>query len=165
MPPAASSVHGSLMIYASALLIGIVAGLRAMTAPAAASWAARLAPGHLSGSWLAFMGYAWTPPVLTLLAAAELVTDQLPSTPSRKVPVQFGARLLTGALSGAVIASRGGDPRIAAVAGAIGAVLGTYGGSWARARLAARLGKDRPAAIIEDVVAIAGAALIVGLLP
>lgn len=153
------------MIYGFALLIGIVAGLRAMTAPAAASWAARMAPTHVSGGWLAFMGYAWTPWILSLLAAVELVTDQLPSTPSRKVPVQFGTRLLTGALSGAVLASRGGDPAIGAVVGMIGAGLGTYGGAAGRARLAAKFGKDLPAAIVEDVVAIGGAALIVVLLP
>ena len=69
-----------------AFLIGIVAGMRAMTAPAAISWAARLGQLSLAGTWLAFLGYAWTPWILTLLAAGELVTDQLPSTPSRKVP-------------------------------------------------------------------------------
>ncbi|WP_406701172.1 DUF4126 domain-containing protein [Singulisphaera sp. Ch08] len=154
------------MISLFALLIGIVAGLRAMTAPAAASWAARMGSASVGGTWLAFMGYAWTPLVLSLLAAAELVTDQLPSTPSRKVPVQFATRILMGALSGAVIGARGGSLGIGAVAGAIGAVLGTYGGAAARAKLAAKFGgKDRPAAIIEDVVAIGGAALIVVLLP
>jgi uncharacterized membrane protein len=48
---------------------------------------------------------------------------------------------------------------------AVAALLAAYGGSRARVRLAAGFGKDRPAAIIEDVVAIAGAALIVELLP
>ena len=75
-----------------ALLIGIVAGLRAMTAPAAVSWAAALGWLNLDGSWLAFLGYRYTPYILTLLALAELVTDQLPSTPSRTVPMQFCAR-------------------------------------------------------------------------
>ena len=74
------------MLYVLALLAGIVAGSRALTAPAAVSWAARLAPLNLGGSWLAFMGYAWTPWIFTALALVELVTDQLPSTPSRKSP-------------------------------------------------------------------------------
>ena len=38
---------------ALALLMGVVAGLRAMTAPAAVSWAARLGIIDLSGTWLA----------------------------------------------------------------------------------------------------------------
>ena len=70
---------------------------------AAVSWAARLGHLNLDGSWLAFMGYAWTPWIFTLLALVEMVTDQLPSTPSRKVPMQFGARIVSGALSGATI--------------------------------------------------------------
>jgi len=97
------------MLYGVALLAGIVAGSRALTAPAAVSWAARLGYLNLDGSWLAFMGYAWTPWIFTLLAMVELVTDQLPSTPSRKVPMQFGARIVTGALSGATIGASGGS--------------------------------------------------------
>ena len=79
-------------VYVLALLIGVVAGLRTMTAPAVVSWAAYLGRMHLEGTWLAFLGYAWTPYILSALALAELVTDQLPKTPSRKVPMQFGAR-------------------------------------------------------------------------
>ncbi len=138
-----------------ALLIGIVAGLRAMMPLAAISWMA--ATGHLdlSGSWLAFLGYRWTPYIFTLLAAVELVTDQLPSTPSRKVPAQFGTRVLTGAIGGAALGIPSGGWVIGLVAGAIGAVIGTYGGAAARGWLAASFGRDLPAAIIEDMLAIA----------
>jgi uncharacterized membrane protein len=140
-----------------AFVVGIIAGLRAMTAPAAVSWAARLGQLDLSGSWLAFLGYAWTPWILTLFAAGELVTDQLPSTPSRKVPVQFGTRILMGAACGAAITVGGGAMLVGAVAGIAGAVVGTLGGSTARGRMAAAFGSDRPAALIEDAVAIVGA--------
>jgi len=51
------------------------------------------------------------------------------------------------------------------IAGAIGAVIGTYGGAYIRSALAARFGQDRPAALIEDAVAIIGAYLIVASLP
>ncbi|QNA86227.1 DUF4126 domain-containing protein [Sphingomonas sp. So64.6b] len=148
-----------------ALLIGVVAGLRAMMAPAAVSWAAHFGWLHVDGTWLAFLGYRFTPWILSVLALAELVTDQLPSTPSRKVPPQFIARLLTGGLSGGAIGAAGGagGGSIAAgiVAGLIGAVIGTYGGAAARTKLAGLFGSDRPAALIEDAVAIAGAYLIV----
>ena len=46
-----------------------------------------------------------------------------------------------------------------------GAVIGTLGGRALRARLAAALGSDRPAAVIEDLVALGGAFLIVQMLP
>lgn len=149
------------MVYLLALLIGVIAGLRAMTAPAAIAWAAYLGWLNLSGSWLAFMGSIWAVGIFTILALVELVTDQLPSTPSRKVPQQFGARLIMGALSGAAIGIPSGGWIVGLIAGIIGAVIGTYGGAAIRGKLAASFGKDPPAAFIEDAVAIIGAYLIV----
>jgi uncharacterized membrane protein len=146
-----------------ALLIGVIAGLRTMTAPAVISWAAYFHGLNLSGSWLAFLGYAWTPWVLSLAALAELVTDQLPSTPSRKVPPQIAARVVMGAVSGAAIGVPSGAWIGGLVAGIVGAVVGTLGGAVARTRLATAFGKDRPAAIVEDAVAILGAIAIIWL--
>ncbi|MEO7335091.1 MAG: DUF4126 domain-containing protein, partial [Caldimonas sp.] len=138
-----------------------IAGLRAMTAPAAVSWAAALGGLSLQGTPLAFLGHAAAPWILTVLAAGELVADKLPKTPSRKVPVQFGTRLLTGALSGAAIGAASQSLLVGAVLGVVGAVLGTLGGAAARARLAGAFGRDLPAALLEDLVAVGGAALIV----
>jgi uncharacterized membrane protein len=152
------------MVYFLALVIGMIAGLRAMTAPAAMSWAAYLGYLNLGGSWLAFMGYRFTSWILSVLALGEFVTDQLPSTPSRKVPVQFGARLVSGALSGAVVGVDGGMLWGGLVAGIVGAVIGTLGGAAARSRLAIAFGRDLPAALVENAVAIGGAILVVGLL-
>jgi uncharacterized membrane protein len=137
-----------------AVIIGVVAGLRTLTAPAAISWAAHLGWLQLSGTWVAFLGYAWTPWIFTVLALVELVADQLPSTPSRTVPVQFGARIVSGALSGAAVGASGGSLLLGVVAAVVGTVIGTLGGHTIRAKLAAIFGRDRPAAIIEDVVAI-----------
>ena len=148
-----------------ALLIGIAAGLRAMTAPAAVSWAARLGWLNLAPTSLAFLGYAFTPWIFTALALGELVTDQLPTTPSRKVPVQFGTRILSGGLSGAAIGGANGQLVVGLLGGVIGAVIGTLGGAAVRGRLAASFGQDRPAALIEDAVAIGGAFLIMSALP
>lgn len=146
------------------LLIGIVAGLRAMTAPAAVSWAARLGWSSVPAG-LAFLAYSFTPWILTALALGELVTDQLPTTPSRTVPVQFGTRLLTGALSGAAIGGAHALLLPGLAAGVAGAVIGTLGGRAFRARLAKGFGSDRPAAFIEDAVALGAAFLIVAALP
>jgi uncharacterized membrane protein len=154
------------MLYVLALVIGIIAGLRTLTAPAAMSWAAYFGYLDLDGSLLAFMGDRLTPWIFSLLALAELVTDQLPATPSRKVPVQFGARLLSGALTGATLSDgAGGTLAGGLIAGVIGAVIGTLGGAAVRSRLATAFGRDLPAALIEDAVAIGGAILVVGLLP
>jgi uncharacterized membrane protein len=76
--------------------------------------------------------------------------------------VQFAAGIVTGAVSGAAVGVAGGVPWMGArVAGAIGAVIAALGGRAARARLAAGFGRDRPAALVEDVVAIGGAVLVV----
>jgi uncharacterized membrane protein len=148
-----------------ALLIGVIAGLRAMTAPSVVSWGARLGALNLSSTALAFLGYAYTPWILTVLALAELVTDQLPTTPSRKTPGPFGTRIVTGALSGAAIGAAGGSLVLGLIAGAIGAVIGTLGGYTFRAWLATALQNAHAAAFIEDVIAIGGACVIVRMVP
>ena len=147
------------------LLIGVIAGLRAMTAPAAISLAAHAGRLNLSTTSLAFLGYAYTPWIFTILALVELVTDQLPTTPSRTVPIQFGTRILMGGLTGGAIGASGGALVIGAIAGMVGAIIGTLGGRAVRGRLAAAFGSDRPAAIVEDLIAIGGAFLIVEVLP
>ena len=136
------------------LLIGIVAGSRAMLAPAAVAWAAWLGWIDLALTWASFLGSGWTVLILSVLALGEFVTDQLPTTPSRKVPVQFGGRLLTGGFSGAALGALTASTPLGLIAGLVGAVAGTWGGAALRARLAASFGSDRPAALTEDAAAI-----------
>ncbi|MCR6673970.1 DUF4126 family protein [Devosia ginsengisoli] len=147
------------MIYLLAILIGVAAGLRAVTPIAAISWGAWLGWIDLSATPLAFLGNIIAVVIITLLAIAELVSDQLPNTPSRKVPVQFGTRIVLGALAGALLMVD--NWIVGAVLGAIGAVIGTYGGADVRARLARAFGRDLPAALTEDVVAVVLAFLVV----
>ena len=142
------------MLLLCAFLVGIVAGLRSMLAPAAVSWAARLGLLAVSNTPLAFMGYQFTPIILTVLAVGELIVDKLPNTPSRKQAPGFIARIISGALVGATIGASQQMLALGLVAGAVGAVVGTFGGSAARAKLAALFGKDLPAALVEDLVGI-----------
>jgi len=152
------------MIVVIATLVGIVAGLRAMTAPAAMSWAAYFGWLPLQNTYLSFLGFAATPYLLTALAIAELISDQLPKTPSRKTPIQFGSRLVTGGLCGAAVGMSGGVMIAGIVAGLAGATIGTFAGASARTWLAKALGRDLPAALVEDVVAVGGVTLIVAAL-
>jgi uncharacterized membrane protein len=139
-----------------ALGIGIVAGLRSLTAPAVVAWAAHFDWIHLAGSPLAFMGSKWTAAVFTLLALGELVADQLPGTPARTAAVGLSARIVTGALCGASFAVAGGASLwLGAVAGAIGGIAGAFGGYQARVGLVRALRvPDFAIAIPEDIVAI-----------
>jgi len=155
-----------------ALAIGIIAGLRAMMPLAAVAWAARTGHLPLSGTHLAWLGNAWVPWIFTSLAIIELYNDKLPKTPSRLIPPQFITRVVTGSLAGAAIGYGLGCPwqgtncgsmgiLVGALCGAIGAILGTLGGARARGALAKAFGKDLPAALIEDLVAIVGSYLII----
>jgi uncharacterized membrane protein len=151
------------MVYLCALLIGVVGGLRTMTALAAVSWAARFGYLELDGTWLGILGRAYTPYVLSVLAVLELITDQLPATPSRKAPLLFVGRIITGAICGAAIGTRADNWILGMALGAFGAVLGTLGGAAARQRMAEAFHKDAPAALIEDAVAVGAAALLMSM--
>ncbi len=149
-------------LYLLAFLIGVIAGLRSLTAPAVVSWAARLGWLHLENTWLAFLGYAATPYILSVLAIGELIADKLPKTPSRKAPPGFITRLVTGALCGAALGASGESLIGGALAGVIGGVAGTLGGYEFRVRLVKAVGgKDFLIALLEDAIAIGGAFLIV----
>jgi uncharacterized membrane protein len=151
------------MTFLATFLIGIVAGSRTMMAPAAVAWGAWLGWIDLAPTWAAFRS-GWAVLILSALALGELVADQLPSTPSRKVPVQFGGRILSGAFSGAALGALAGGSVLGLIAGVAGAVAGAFGGADLRGRLAAAFGSDRPAALIEDAAAVALGLFVVAVL-
>jgi uncharacterized membrane protein len=136
--------------------IGVVAGLRSLTAPAVVAWAAHLGWLNLHGSPLAFMGSLWAVAIFTLLALVEFVTDQLPTTPARTAAVPLTARIVMGALTGACLGVAGGGLLwLGALLGTIGGIAGAFGGYQARVGLVRVLHvPDFVVAIPEDLVAI-----------
>ncbi|MBZ5607354.1 MAG: DUF4126 family protein [Acidobacteriia bacterium] len=148
--------------YLWAFLIGVINGLRTMTAPAAVTWAARLAWVHLENTPLSFLGFAATPYIVSVLAFAELIADKLPKIPSRKTPGSFAARIVAGALCGAALGASNQGLAGGLLAGGAGAVVGTLAGYEFRMRLVrATGGNDLPIALLEDAIAIGGAFFIV----
>jgi uncharacterized membrane protein len=99
--------------------------------------------------------------VLTALALCELAGDKLPQTPSRTNPAPFAARVMSGALSGAAIGSAGGSLKMGLIAGAAGGAVGTLALRALRGLLAGALGRDLPAALLEDGAALGGGLLLV----
>ena len=148
-----------MFIFINAFLIGTASGLRALIGLTAVSWAVHSGILPLDHTWLAFLGYAFTPYILTLMAIGELVNDKLLKTPSRLVPPQFITRIVTSALCGLAIGFPGHGMIIGLVAGILGAVAGTFGGAKARSLLARTFGRDLPAALLEDAVALGISAL------
>ena len=88
------------LVILLALLIGVIAGLRALTAPAVVAWGAFLGWIDVDGKWSEWVAHPITVTVLTIFLLIELVTDQLPKTPSRKTTPQFLTRLIMGAFAG-----------------------------------------------------------------
>ena len=143
-------------LFAFAIGMGIVAGLRSLTAPAVVAWAAHLGWLNLNNSPLAFMGSIITAVIFSLLALFELFLDLQPSTPKRTAPFPLVARILTGGLCGACLCAASNQSLIIGVIlGAVGGVIGAFAGYETRRRLVAALNiKDIFVALLEDLVTI-----------
>ena len=139
-----------------AFLIGVVSGLRSLTAPAVVAWAAYRGWIVLHHPYLHFLGSLASVIVFTVFAIVELFADQLPSTPSRTAPPGLIARIVLGALCGASLADAGAQSiAIGAVLGAAGGIAGAFGGYQVRTRLVKALKvPDLVIALLEDALAI-----------
>lgn len=139
-------------------LIGCVAGLRSMMAPAIVCAAAYLRWIHLEGTALAWMDTMPVLCLLTLAAIGELVYDKLPIARSRIEPTGLIARAVTGGLSGAALALSGGKGLgVGAVIGAAGGIFGAFAGYYIRRGLVMQTGlPDFVVAVVEDLLAISG---------
>ena len=145
-----------------ALGIGFVAGLRALTAPAAVAWAAHFGWLDLYGTYFSFMGSKWAVILFTIAALGEYVTDQLPKTPARTSAGPLAARIVMGALAGSCLAISGRTSlMMGALLGAVGAIIGAFAGYKTRVGLVQSLHvPDFAIAIPEDLVAIGLAVLL-----
>jgi uncharacterized membrane protein len=145
-----------------AFAIGVIAGLRSLTAPAAVCWAAQIGWIDLRQSPLAFMGWPMVANVFGLLAIGELILDKLPFTPSRLKPGPLGGRIILGGLAGAALVSADSPSYIlGGVLGALGGLVGAFAGYQARVGAVKKFHlPDLVVALTEDAIAIVGALFI-----
>jgi uncharacterized membrane protein len=146
-----------------AFLLGMTAGLRSMTPPAIAAWAAQRWWPAVGATSVSFMAAPPTAYLFTLVAVVELVFDKLSITPSRLDAGGLGARILLGGLSAATLCAAT-QPSILAggIVGAIGGVAGAFAGYHGRRYLTTTMRlPDLPVALAEDAIAILGALAIV----
>ena len=130
-------------VLVRSLLLGCAAGARSSLGPAGPVLTGHHRPAVRGIAALAVVG--------------ELVADKLPVAPSRLAHGGALVRAASGAIGAAMLAGRSqAHPALPAVAGAVGGLIGTYGGAAWRAGAPVR---DWQAALLEDVVALAAAGL------
>jgi uncharacterized membrane protein len=141
-------------VFVLAVGIGIVAGLRSLTAPAVVAWGAHLGWLNLQGSPLAFMGSTVAVAIFSVLAIGELIADKLPMMSKRTAPAPLMARIITGGLCGGCLCAAAGQSLIAGVVlGGIGGIAGAFLGYGIRRSLDLHV-KDLVVAVCEDVIAV-----------
>src|ERR1700688_4541894 len=127
----------AMMVWMLAIpVLGMMTGLRSMTPIAVVCWFAYM--GHLpvEGTWAFWTGKLATAVIFTLLALGELVADKLPQMMDRTDPAPLVTRLVFGGLVGAVGATGVlGSVLEGVLLGAVGALLGTFGGYLVRRQL------------------------------
>ena len=145
-----------------AFLIGLFAGLRSLTPPAAVAWAVHLGWLQLARP-LSLIGSLPAVIILSVLAIAEIIFDKLPNTPKRTAPPGLIGRIVTGGFTGACVALGGGRSAfVGAALGLVGGIVGCFAGYQVRARLVRSLRlPDFNVALVEDLVAIGGSLFIV----
>jgi|SRR6185437_191168 len=145
-----------------AFLIGLCAGFRSLTPPAALAWSVHLGWLNLPRR-LSLVGSLPAVIILSVLAVTEIIIDKLPNTPNRTAPLGLIARIVTGGFTGACVSIGGGKSAfVGAGLGVIGGIAGCFGGYQARVRLVKSLRQpDFNIALLEDLIAIGGSVLIV----
>ena len=151
------TTHDSRLVYTSAALLGVVAGMRSQMPLALLAVKAsqgRFAadaglPLCLLRSRAALLG-------LGGFTIAELIADKLPFLPSRHELGPMAGRVVLGGVAGAALTHEAGQSALAGAAlGAVGAGLGTDGAYHARVALGQATGVPDPVlGAVEDVLAI-----------
>jgi uncharacterized membrane protein len=149
-----------------AIAIGIIAGMRSMSAPALTS--SYLSQNEsLAGSRLGILASPTASKVLKILAAGEMLADKLPIIPSRISAGPLIARIASGAISGAAVsAADKKQAKTGVVLGGVAAIAGAYGFYHLRRKIGTDINvPDAVLGIVEDAIVISGGAAILGVKP
>ncbi|VXB31848.1 conserved hypothetical protein [Luteimonas sp. 9C] len=146
------------MALIHSILMGAVAGMRAMTPLATITNAACNGTLPRNNGAPPLMSNRLTSTGAKLLAAGELAGDKMEHAPDRIVPAGMLARVATGAIVGMALAPREQRP-LAAVLGAGAAVGMAYLTFSLRVRAMRRFGQKATGAV-EDAIAVGSATLI-----
>ena len=145
--------------YLQAAGLGMIAGMRSMSAPAIVSdHLARAQSPPLLHSRLAFLASPRTALLLKALALGELVGDKLPFVPARIAPGPLIARAVSGSLSGAAVCVKEEEQvAVGVLIGAAAALASSYGFYYLRRRL------GQVSKLPDPVIAVAEDAVMLGI--
>ena len=136
-------------------LLGVATGMRSMTPIAVVCWFAWRGQLNVHDTWAFWAGNIISVVVFTLAALGEYVGDTLPKTPSRTSLLPAVARIVFGALCGAIVATAYLQPIVGGIVfGGVGAVVGTWGGYYVRRWLSRKLRYDLPVALLGSALAV-----------
>lgn len=135
-------------------LLGMATGMRSMTPIAVVCWFAWSGRLHVQNTWAFWTANVISLAVFGVFAVGEWVGDTLPMTPNRTSFFPAAARVVFGALCGAVLASAYMEPVAGGlVFGAAGALVGTWGGFYLRRAVTRIVKHDLPIALLGSVLA------------
>ena len=143
--------------YVKATCVGIIAGMRSMSAPALTSdYLARQNPHTLAHTPFSLMGSPLTANVLKAAAIGEMITDKLPFIPARISPAPLLFRALSGAFCGAALcAAEGKRTEVGAIAGGLAAIGSAYAFYHLRRKIGAAVHvPDAVLGLAEDTLVI-----------
>ena len=145
--------------YLAAAGLGVIAGMRSMSAPALVSDHFSRAPSaRLAASPLRWLGAPGTAKILKLLALGEVGADKLPGIPARIEPGPLAARGVSGALAGGAVCVAAGE---SVAGGAVVGALAAVASSFAFYHLRRSLGEKSP--VPDPVLASIEDALVLGI--
>ena len=151
MRSAARSSTGRHLLGVS--LLGAASGMRATVGLAAV-----VVGRGRSGLWSPF-DHSLAKPAAVVAVGAEMVVDKLPSTGSRLEPAGMAGRLLFAALAAGLVCQRQRRPKLPAVLLATAAAAVTAKVAHDLRERAAQARPDRDIAVVEDMAALATAAV------
>ena len=144
------------VVYAAASALGIVAGMRAMAAPAIVGYMAQSGCLQPERDRFGLFGKVGAFKLLGSLAGGEAIFDKLPFMPKRTDTAGLAIRILSGGICGATVcAAKRKSVLLGAIAGVFGAIGSTFAVYNMRASLTQELRvPDTAIALLEDATAI-----------
>jgi uncharacterized membrane protein len=143
-------------VYLQSIFMGIIAGMRSMSAPALVSdYLADKQSPEIENSNFKLLASENVATTFKVLAVGEMIADKTPFIPNRISPAPLIGRAISGAICGASLCrDKGERSEVGALAGGLSALASAYGVYYLRKRLGEEGIPDVLLGLIEDSIVI-----------